>query len=439
MGLDTDRPYLGNPVRMRLDYRLVLIACVSACAPLLPDAPVLARAEPAPLRAATVPAPVAAAQERPWSSDAAGFEGWKQGFLDRKGGARRQAYARQLDGLSPDPEVIRLDGNQPEFSRPAGAYIANAVSAGRIAEARRRLDAVPSGAVQRYGVPAEILVAIWGLESSFGQVQGSSDVIRSLATLAFDGRRRDWAEDQLKNALDIVVDGRRDRAGLLGSWAGAMGQTQFMPDNYLRLGVDQNGDGRVDIWGTDADALGSAANLLSQAGWKRDQRWGYEVTLPPGFDYALAEGEGRPWSFWAHRGVSLARGGAPTSGEAAEGGVILLPQGARGPAFLALPNHYVIRRYNNSVSYALAIGLMADGVAGRPGLVAAWPDDGPLSREQRFGAQTALARLGYDPGAIDGVIGSGTRRALRAWQVANGRVADGYLTAALADELTTGR
>lgn len=421
---------------MRIDYRLVLIACVSACAPMLPDAP------PAPARADTpAPAPSSAtptAQERPYSIDAAGFEGWKQGFLDRKGGARRELYAQQLDGLTPDPDVIRLDGNQPEFSRPAGAYIQTAASAARIAEARQRLDRVPASVVQRFGVPAEILVSIWGNESSFGRIQGDKDVIRSLATLAYDGRRRDWAEAQLKDALDIVIDGRRARSGLLGSWAGAMGQTQFMPDNYLRLGVDQNGDGRVDIWGSDADALASAANLLAQAGWKRDQRWGYEVRLPQGFDYALAEAEGRPWSFWAQRGVTLATGSAPTSAEAAENGVILLPQGARGPAFLALPNHYVIRRYNNAVTYALAIGLTADGAVGRPGLVGTWPDDGPLSREQRFGAQTALARLGYDVGGIDGVIGSGTRRALRQWQMATGRTPDGYLTPALADELMRG-
>lgn len=425
---------------MRLDYRLVLIACVSACAPMLPSAPPAALpADPVPVAPApgsSGAAPATAAVTD--AADAAGFEGWKQGFLARKGGTRRDAYALQLADLTPDPEVIRLDRNQPEFSRPAGAYIANAVSGARIAEARRRLEAVPWSVTQRFGVPSEILVAIWGLESSFGQVQGSKDVIRSLATLAFDGRRRDWAEDQLKNALDIVIDGRRDRSGLLGSWAGAMGQTQFMPDNYLRLGIDQSGDGKVDIWGTESDALASAANLLAQAGWKRGQSWGHEVQLPAGFDYALAEADGRPWSFWSGRGVSLTRGAALSSDEAAENGVILLPQGARGPAFLALPNHYVIRRYNNSVSYALAIGLMADGVAGRPGLVGTWPDDGPISREQRFGAQTALARLGYDPGVIDGVIGSGTRRALRQWQMATGRLPDGYLTAAIADELMRG-
>jgi len=214
-----------------------------------------------------------------------------------------------------------------------------------------------------------------------------------------------------------------------------MGQTQFMPDNYLRLGVDQDGDGQVDIWGSDADALASAANLLAQAGWKRGQRWGYEVVLPQGFDYSEAEGPRHNWSWWAARGVTLAGGGAPLPAEAAEQAVILLPQGARGPAFLALPNHYVIRRYNNSVSYALAIGLIADGIEGRAGLVASWPNDAPLSRDQRIGAQAALTRMGYDTGGVDGVVGSNTRAALRRWQAANGRIADGYLTAALADEL----
>ncbi len=401
---------------------------------MLPEAP--------PVRPSPAPAPAAPAAPAPNPApppaavpDQAGFEGWKQGFLSRHGGVRRDQYARELAGLTPDPSVIRLDGNQPEFSRPAGAYIQSAASATRIAQGRQRVDRVPWEVTQRFGVPAEILVSIWGNESSFGAVQGDYDVIRSLATLAFDGRRRDWAEAQLKDALDIVVDGRRDRAGLKGSWAGAMGQTQFMPDNFLRLGVDQTGDGKVDIWGSDADSLASAANLLAQAGWKRGQSWGYEVVLPSGFDYAEAEGPRHNWRYWAGRGVTLARGGAPTDAEALEEAVILLPQGARGPAFLALPNHYVIRRYNNSVSYALAIGLTADGIAGKPGLVGTWPDDAPLSRDQRIGAQRALTALGYDTGGVDGVVGSNTRAALRRWQIASGKVADGYLTADLADEL----
>jgi len=420
---------------MRFDYRLALIACVAACAPMLPDTPPAALTAALPAPAAPAPRPAPAVPPAADALDQAGFEGWKQGFLGRHGGSRRAAYERELAGLTPDASVIRLDRNQPEFSRPAGAYVQNAVSAVRVAEARQRVGAVPWAVTQRFGVPAEILVAIWAQESSFGRVQGDQDVIRSLATLAFDGRRRDWAEGQLRDALNIVVDGRRPRSGLKGSWVGAMGQTQFMPDNYLRLGVDQSGDGTVDIWNSDADALASAANLLAQAGWKRGQNWGYEVVLPQGFDYGLAESDRHPWRFWAAQGVTLAHGGAPSDAEALEEATILLPQGARGPAFLALPNHYVIRRYNNSVSYALAIGLTADGVAGKPGLIGTWPSDAPLSREQRLGAQTALARLGYDPGGIDGVVGAGTRAALRKWQLANGRLADGYLTATLADEL----
>ena len=418
---------------MRFRYRLLIILSVGACAPMLPPPPEVS--------VGTATGPIAPVQERPYladgpaAPDAAGFEAWKQGFLARHGGARREAYERELAGLTPDPEVVRLDGDQPEFSRPAGAYVQNAASAARIAEARRRIGAVPASVPRRYGVPAEILVAIWGNESSFGQVQGNKDVIRSLATLAYDGRRRDWAEGQLRDALNIVVDGRRARSGLLGSWAGAMGQTQFMPDNFLRLGVDQTGDGRVDIWGSDADALASAANLLAEAGWRRGQTWGYEVALPASFDYEQADGPTHPWRWWAARGVTLARGGAPNAAEALEDAAILLPQGAAGPAFLALPNHYVIRRYNNSVSYALAIGLTADGVDGRPGLVAAWPNDPPLSLNQRIGAQRALSAMGYDTGGVDGVVGANTRAALKRWQTANGRIADGYLTASLADEL----
>ena len=422
---------------MRFSYRLLLIGCVSACAPMLPEPQVnLPTPQPQPQAGAPVTTPAPAAQTPPLAAyDQQGFEGWKQGFLARKGGARRADYARELEGLTPDPTVIRLDRNQPEFSKPAGAYVQNAVTPVRIAQAKQRIDRVPWSVVQRFGVPSEILVGVWAQESAFGQVQGDYDVIRSLATLAYDGRRRDWAEGQLKDALDIVVDGRRERAGLKGSWAGAMGQTQFMPDNYLRLGVDQDGDGKVDIWRDDADALASAANLLAQAGWKRGQGWGYEVTLPSGFDYAEAEGPKHNWAYWAARGVRLAQGGTPNGAEALEEATILLPQGANGPAFLALPNHSVIRRYNNSVSYALAIGLTADGIMGKPGLTKAWPNDPSMTRDQRIGAQRALTQLGYDTQGVDGVIGSNTRAALRRWQIANGRIADGYLTPALADEL----
>ncbi|RZI98638.1 MAG: lytic murein transglycosylase [Brevundimonas sp.] len=424
---------------MRFGLRLLLIGTVAACAPMLPEPPlpvVAPRpADPAPPPVDTTPAPTPAPGPGE-VFDQAGFEGWKQSFLNRHGGVRRPEYERELRGVTPNPTVVRLDRNQPEFSRPAGAYVQSATAPARIAQAKARVDRVPWAVVQEYGVPSEILLGVWAQESAFGQVQGDFDVIRSLATLAYDGRRRDWAEGQLKNALDIVVQGKRARAGLLGSWAGAMGQTQFMPDNYLRLAVDEDKDGVVDIWNDDADALASAANLLARDGdWKRGQGWAYEVKLPSGFDYAEAEGPKHPWSFWAARGVALTNGASLNASEAGEEATILLPQGARGPAFLALPNHYAIRRYNNSVSYALAIGLIADGVMGKPALTTAWPDDAPLSREQRIGAQRALTALGYDTQGVDGVIGANTRAALRRWQQASGRIADGYLTGDIADEL----
>ena len=427
---------------MRKAYRLALLGTVAACAPLaplpsvVPTAPVPTSASSDGATATTAPtgAPPAST-DLTEAYDHANFDAWRQSFLERHGGGYKWEYARELRDVTPNPSVVRLDRNQPEFSRPAGVYIQNATVASRIAMARQRTDRVPFSVVQTYGVPTEILLGIWAQESAFGAVQGDFDVIRSLATLAYDGRRRAWAEAQLKHALDIVVSGKRDRAGLKGSWAGAMGQTQFMPDNYLKLGVDQNGDGKVDIWGSDADALASAANLLAQAGWKAGQGWAYEITLPSNFDYSLVEGPKHDWAFWQSKGVRLTNGQSLNAAEMAEGAAILLPQGAKGPIFLALPNHYVIRAYNNSVSYALAIGLIADGVTGKPALSGSWPNDGPMTREQRVGAQTALTKMGFDTQGVDGVIGANTRAALRRWQSANNRTADGYLTDTLAEEL----
>ncbi|WP_297801990.1 lytic murein transglycosylase [uncultured Brevundimonas sp.] len=428
---------------MRITLRLLLVASVAACTPMVPSTPPgpvtqtpAPQAEIPPAEPQTPPVTAPAAQtDLSNAYNAVSFDAWREDFLNRYGGERRWEYARELQNVTPNASVIRLDRNQPEFSRPAGTYIQNATAPARIAMARQRVNRVPASVTQRFGVPAEILMGIWAQESAFGAVQGDFDVIRSLATLAYDGRRRQWAEEQLKHALDIVVTGKRSREGLKGSWAGAMGQTQFMPDNYLRLGIDQNGDGVVDIWGSDADALASAANLLAQGGWKRGQGWAYEVTLPSGFDYTQAEGPKHNWAYWQSRGVRLTNGQQLNEAEMAEEATILLPQGARGPVFLALPNHYVIRRYNNSVSYALAIGLIADGVMGKPALTASWPNDGPLTREQRIGAQTALTKMGYDTQGVDGVIGANTRAALRRWQAANGRTADGYLTDTLAEEL----
>ncbi len=216
----------------------------------------------------------------------------------------------------------------------------------------------------RYGVSADILLGVWALESDFGAGQGEDDVIRSLATLAADGRRRAWAEGELYAALRIIATRQAPRERLKGSWAGAMGQTQLEPSVFLSRAVDVDGDGRADIWDSAPDALGSAANILAQAGWVTGAGWAREVLAPPGFDYALAEGPRELPSWWADKGVVRADGAAWSDVDAASPCGLIVPAGAAGPAFLVLPNHFVIRAYNNSTSYALAVGLIADAVAG---------------------------------------------------------------------------
>jgi hypothetical protein len=206
-----------------------------------------------------------------------------------------------------------------------------------------------------------------------------------------------------------------------------MGHTQFIPETYLNRGVDGDGDGRRDIWGSPADALASAANLLRQAGWRPGGSWAVEVMLPDGFDYAVTESLGAPPSEWWRRGVRRADGRPWSDVDEASEARLLLPAGARGPAFLIFPNHMAIRAYNNSVSYALGVGMLADALQGSPGLRTAWPSEQALSLADRRAAQAALTQLGYNPGPIDGVIGAGTRTALRSWQQARGRPADGYL------------
>ena len=249
-----------------------------------PPLPSLPAPQPAPPGPVQTPTPAPTPAPPPLAAyDQQGFEGWKQSFLARASAARRDAYAQQMEGLTPDPSVVRLDRNQPEFSRPAGAYVQAAATPVRIAQAKQRIDRVPWPVVQRFGVPSEILVAIWAQESAFGQVQGDYDVIRSLATLAYDGRRREWAEGQLKHALDIVVDGKRERAGLKGSWAGAMGQTQFFQQTWqaqvahavaLPAGLVGQGAGQpgfTDTGGAADDQVEAVAQPLTTA-QLQDQR-----------------------------------------------------------------------------------------------------------------------------------------------------------------------
>lgn len=356
-------------------------------------------------------------------------------------GISASLFDRAFTGISLDPRVIAADSRQPEFSRPVWAYLDSAVSANRVASgqaARLQQQTSLAAIEQRYAVPAETLVAIWGMESNYGNNIGDYQVIRSLATLAYEGRRQAFWRTQLLAALQILEHGDITPESLLGSWAGAMGQTQFMPTTYQAHAVDFDGDGKRNLWQSAADSLASAAHYLQASGWQPGQPWGFEVRLPKAFDYALADPEKRltlaEWNALGVQPVTALRSPA-LAGEPA---TLLLPAGHRGPAFLVLKNFRAILRYNNSTAYALAIGVLSDRLRGDPGIQAAWPrDDRQLGRSERIELQQLLASNGFEPGTADGIIGANTRQAVRAFQLQLGWPADGYPTQDLLVRLRT--
>ena len=335
------------------------------------------------------------------------------------------------------PRVVELDRVQPEFTRAIWDYLDRAATPQRIATGREKLREVRAeadAAAARYGVPPEALVAIWGMESNYGTNTGGIETIDALATLGFEGRRESWARGQLLAALKILQNGDIDRGRLKGSWAGAMGQTQFLPSSFLSFAVDADGDGRRDIWVSLADVMASTANFLASSGWQAGEPWGAEVRLPAGFDAGRADSSIRqPSRLWAAEGVSAFDGGAlPELADA----MILLPAGASGPAFIAGANFRAILRYNNSTSYALAVGLIAQGLAGGSGVQATWPRHlQTLSRSQTLALQTALNERGFASGTPDGLMGPATRGALRQFQRSLGLPADGYPTLELLQRL----
>ena len=335
------------------------------------------------------------------------------------------------------PRVIELDRTQPEFTRSVWDYLDTAVSALRITrgqeklqQLRPQLDAIAA----RYGVPAEVLVAIWGVESNYGTHVGDIAAIDALATLGFEGRREEWAGGQLLAALKILQNGDITREQMVGSWAGAMGQTQFIPSVFLAYAVDADGDGKRDIWGSVPDVMASTANFIAKSGWRTGQPWGIEVRLPQGFDYARADAAVRQSAeVWASAGVQ-AMDGAPLP--ALPDSAILLPAGARGPAFLVGPNFRTILRYNNATSYALAVNLLAQRIANGPAVRAPWPRDlQALTRKQMLALQTALNTNGFDSGTPDGMLGPVTQRGIRQYQRSVGQPADGYPTLDLLQRL----
>lgn len=385
---------------------------------------------------ATAPAPAArAAPAQPGES----FTAWRAGFRARAlaAGVSAATFDAAFDGVAPNARVLELDSFQPEFARPIWDYLDSAVSATRVANGRlqaaEKADALKR-IEARYGVDAPVFLAIWGVESAFGANYGDIPVIEALATLAYEGRRRAFGEEQLLAALRILDAGDVTPGRMVGSWAGAMGHTQFIPTSFEAYAVDFTGDGRRDLWSADAlDALASTANYLSRFGWTLGAPWGVEAALPGGFDHALADERRRPTADWRALGVTRIDG-APLEdhGDAA----LILPAGARGPAFIVYPNFFVIKRYNNATSYALAVGHLADRIAGGGPFVSPWPrGERALSRGEKEEMQARLTQLGFDTRGADGVVGPDTRAAIRAWQGARGLPADGFDSAALLEAL----
>ncbi|MBC7897661.1 MAG: lytic murein transglycosylase [Cytophagaceae bacterium] len=329
-------------------------------------------------------------------------------------------WEQHLTGVRPDSQVLAALDAQPEFRLPIWDYVAIMADQQRVDDGRARMDTLQpalDSISRRYGVDREVLVAIWGIESDFGRGQGSYRVVRSLATLSCMGRRQAYFRRELLAALRILQAGHVAPEAFLGSWAGAFGQTQFMPGTFEWLAVDHDGDGRRDVIGSTPDALASTANYLRNAGWKRAVPWGFEVRIPAGM---TARGEGRrvkrTLATWTGRGVRRADGsplvttGTPASLTAG----LLLPAGPEGPAFLVTRTFDALYRYNASESYSLAVAHVSDRLRGAPGLVTSWPTDDPgLSRADRRELQALLRQRGHDVGAPTAVYTSAIRAAVK--------------------------
>ena len=369
-----------------------------------------------------------------------GLETWIAGFRDRalRQGISAQTFDRAFAGVEYDADVIRRDRNQSEFTKTIWDYLDSAASDARVENGKAALRthaALLDRIEARYEVDKDVVVAIWGLESAYGTFRGSNPVIRSLATLAHDARRSDFFEAQLIEALKILQSGDVTLRNFTGSWAGAMGHTQFIPTSYQSLAVDFDGDGKRDIWSDDpSDALASTANYLAKNGWVKGMPWGIEVRVPDGFDYTLAKREiKRMPSDWAKIGV-VALDGTPVHDHGAAS--VLLPAGARGAAFLIFKNFDVIETYNTADAYVIGVGHLSDRITGGGPIRSAWPrEDRALSFAERKEMQRLLTRKGFDTRKIDGKIGPLTINAVRAFQTSIGDIPDGYASLNILNKL----
>jgi membrane-bound lytic murein transglycosylase B len=361
------------------------------------------------------------------------FDDYKRRLSDRAvaRGFAPDLVARTIGRADYYERTLQRDANQPEFTKPVWDYIRNAASTARIERGRAEMaeHADTLAAVEaRFGVPASILAGIWGLETSYGRIMGDFDLFTTLTTLAYDGRRRDWAEQQIFAALELVRDGRVRPEQLRGAWAGAMGMTQFIPTTFRDYAVDFDGDGNMDLWTNEGDALGSAANYLSRSGWTPGVPVATEVGVPSQFDYSVVEGAKRPVAEWAAMGVRPANGMDWSQPAMALEARLLAPAGHRGPKLLAFENFGVLMRYNPASAYVMGIASLGAALEGEPLIRASWPDgDKGLNKPQKEALQRALNAQGYDTKGVDGLIGPATRAAIRAWQRDNGLPADGYV------------
>jgi lytic murein transglycosylase len=404
---------------------------------------------------AGAPAPTAAVQD--WSGEsgasnhplmtaqairaaAANFRNCLAGLwpLAERRGVSRAVFEANVAGLTPDLRIMDLLDAQPEFTKSFWDYLDLLVNEDRIqngrailAQHRATFDAVEKA----YGVDRHFIAAIWGVESNYGTQIGERSVIRSTATLACVGRRQDYFREEFLSALEILARGDVKADHLKGSWAGAFGPTQFMPTSFKRYAVDFDGDGRRDVVVSVPDVIASTANNLKKDGWVAGQTWGYEVVVPEGFNFMLAD-RSRVMSVREWERLGIRRAGGKAFPRADDRAYLLVPAGAQGPGFLMLQNFRVIMKYNPAEAYALAIGHLADRLRGGEPFVQAWPrQERVLTRAERYELQQHLAARGYDVGEPDGRLGGKTRNALRQFQSSVGHVPDGFASAAILERL----
>lgn len=369
----------------------------------------------------------------------AAMDAWREDFAARAllDGRDGDVIEATLAGISPLALYLGSDvtvastgvADQAEFAKPIWDYVASAVTDRRKTLGAEKIDefeAMFQSIEQAYGVDREALTAIWAMETNLGGYIGTYDAANTLANMAVEGRRQRFAENELLALMKIQERGEADRDDFISGWAGAMGQTQFMPSTFLAYAVDFDGDGKKDLWNSEADALASAANYLAASGYRSNRPWGLEVGAVNGFDWSLADGQDRRLSTWIQAGLSMKQGGGfPVDpGAYAE---LWLPTGASGPKYLLFENFDVYKTYNRSDSYAFAVGLLTDGMGGQDGPIERWPTEIELLNSRDIERlQTRLNANGFDAGPVDGIAGRGTRAALQRFQKANGLVADGY-------------